>query len=207
MQTLDRAAELLKANPDEVAEKLERLLATHKDMERRLAELDRKSADSDAAELAQAAVDVDGTRLVVARRDIGVDALRSLAQTLKSKLGSGVIVLGAAGEGRANLVGAVTKDLAAKGISARDLLAPGAKLARWWGRRQTGTRHLRRSVRGQDRRSDRGGGEGGSGRARSVSEHSGPNDPRRRSRRATLRCGDRRSRNSFRSATRGRGCA
>jgi alanyl-tRNA synthetase len=128
VQTLDRAAELLKATPDEVAEKLERLLATHKDMERRLAELDRKSADSDAAELAQAAVDVDGTRLVVARRDIGVDALRSLAQTLKSKLGSGVIVLGAAGEGRANLVGAVTKDLAAKGISARDLLAGGAKL-------------------------------------------------------------------------------
>ncbi|HYI44785.1 MAG TPA: DHHA1 domain-containing protein, partial [Actinomycetota bacterium] len=54
--------------------------------------------------------------------------LRSLAQTLKSKLGSGVIVLGAAGEGRANLVGAVTKDLAAKGISARDLLAAGAQL-------------------------------------------------------------------------------
>ncbi|HET7481473.1 MAG TPA: DHHA1 domain-containing protein, partial [Actinomycetota bacterium] len=32
------------------------------------------------------------------------------------------------GQGRANLVGAVTKDLAARGISARDLLAPGAAL-------------------------------------------------------------------------------
>ncbi|MEA2446971.1 MAG: alanyl-tRNA synthetase, partial [Actinomycetota bacterium] len=128
VQTLGRAAELLKATPEDVVEKLERLLATHKDMERRVAELDRKSADSDAASLADGAVDVDGTRLVVARRDIDVDGLRSLAQSLKSKLGSGVIVLGAAGDGRANLVGAVTKDLTAKGISARDLLAPGAKL-------------------------------------------------------------------------------
>jgi alanyl-tRNA synthetase len=62
----------------------------------------------------------------VARRDVGVDALRSLAQTLKGRLGSAVIVLGTAGEGRANLVGAVTKDLTEKGVSARDLLAPGA---------------------------------------------------------------------------------
>jgi len=71
---------------------------------------------------------MDGTRLVVARRDADVDALRSLAQQLKGRLGSAVIVLGTAGEGRANLVGAVSKDLVERGISARDLLAPGAAL-------------------------------------------------------------------------------
>jgi alanyl-tRNA synthetase len=38
------------------------------------------------------------------------------------------VVLGASGEGRANLVGAVTKDLTGRGVSARDLLAPGAEL-------------------------------------------------------------------------------
>jgi alanyl-tRNA synthetase len=111
-----------------VAEKIERLLAQQKDMERRLNELDRKTAESDATALAETAVDVDGTRMVVARRDVGVDALRSLAQTLKSKLGSGVVVLGTGGEGRANLVSAVTKDLTKRGISARDLLAEGAQM-------------------------------------------------------------------------------
>jgi alanyl-tRNA synthetase len=125
---LQRAADALKAPPDEVAERVERLLESHKAMERRLAEIERSSTESDARALAEAAVDVDGTRLVVARRDVGVDALRSLAQTLRGKLGSAVIVLGTAQEGRANLVGAVTKDLAAKGISARELLAPGARL-------------------------------------------------------------------------------
>jgi alanyl-tRNA synthetase len=125
---LERAADLLRANPDEVAERIERLLTTQKEMERRLEELDRRSSESDASSLVENAADVDGSRLVVARRDVGVDALRSLAQRLKSKLGSGVVVLGTADEGRANLVGAVTKDLAERGISARDLLAPGAAL-------------------------------------------------------------------------------
>ena len=125
---LAQVAHMLKAAPDEVAGRVERLLATQKEMERKIAQVEKGSAESDAATLVDSAVDVDGTRLVVARRDVGVDALRSLAQSLKGKLGSGVIVLGTASEGKANLVGAVTKDLAARGISARDLLAPGAAL-------------------------------------------------------------------------------
>jgi alanyl-tRNA synthetase len=125
---LERAADTLKTRPEEVADRVERLVQTQKDMERRLAEIERRSAESDADALAGSAVDVDGTRLVVARRDIGVDGLRALAQTLKGRLGSAVIVLGTGGQGRANLVGAVTKDLVERGISARDLLAPGAGL-------------------------------------------------------------------------------
>jgi alanyl-tRNA synthetase len=126
--TLQRVAESLKTNPDEIEERVEKLLATQKEMERRINEIEKRSAESDAAELAGAAVDVDGARLVVARRDVGVDALRSLAQSLKGRLGSGVVVLGTGGEGRANLVGAVTKDLVERGISARDLLGAGAAL-------------------------------------------------------------------------------
>ncbi|MDP9226516.1 MAG: alanine--tRNA ligase [Actinomycetota bacterium] len=125
---LERAAGILKVNPDEFAERLEKLVGTQKDMERKLATVERRAAEADASDLAAAAVDVDGTRLVAARRDGGVDQLRVLAQLLKSKLGSGVIILGASGEGRANLVGAVTGDLIDRGLSARDLLAPGAAL-------------------------------------------------------------------------------
>ncbi|MBA2273011.1 MAG: alanine--tRNA ligase [Actinobacteria bacterium] len=126
--TLERAAGLLKTSPDEVAERVERLLTTQKDMERRLAEVERAAAAAEAATLAHSAVELDGSRLVVARRDEGVDALRSLAQMLKGRLGSSVIVFGTASSGKANLVGAVSKDLTALGLSARDLLAPGAAL-------------------------------------------------------------------------------
>jgi alanyl-tRNA synthetase len=125
---LERAAEALKTTPDEVADRVERLLATQKNMERRIAEIERADAEREARSLVDSAIDVDGARLVVARRDIGVDSLRALAQSLKSKLASAVVVLGTTGEGKANLVGAVTKDLVDRGISARDLLAPGAQL-------------------------------------------------------------------------------
>ncbi|MGH2786866.1 MAG: alanine--tRNA ligase [Actinomycetota bacterium] len=125
---LERAANALRTSPEEVPDRIERLLATHKEMERKLAEVERRSSDADAGALAESAIDVDGTRLVVARRDVGVDALRALAQALKGKLGSAVIVLGTSGEGRANLVGAVSKDVAERGISARDLLNVGAPL-------------------------------------------------------------------------------
>jgi alanyl-tRNA synthetase len=47
---------------------------------------------------------------------------------LKGKLGSAVVVLGTSQEGRANLVAAVTKDLVERGVSARELLAPGAQM-------------------------------------------------------------------------------
>jgi alanyl-tRNA synthetase len=125
---LERTAEILKVNPDEVADRVERLLVTHKELERKVSESDRAAAVTDASALADASTEVDGTRLVVARRDIGVEGLRSLAQTLKGRLQSAVIVLGTAGEGRANLVGALTKDLLERGLSARELLAPGAAL-------------------------------------------------------------------------------
>jgi alanyl-tRNA synthetase len=127
-QVLERAAAALKSSPEDVAERVEKLLDSHRELERRVADHERRSAETDADVLAGQSADLDGTRLVVARRDVGVDALRSLAQTLKGRLGSAVIVLGTAGEGRANLVGAVTKDLVDRGISARDLLAPGAGL-------------------------------------------------------------------------------
>jgi alanyl-tRNA synthetase len=125
---LEEAADRLKTTPDEVVERLDRLLQQHKEMERRLADIERKEADAEASSLADAAEQVNGSRLVVVRRDEGVDVLRSLAGQLKGRLGSGVVVFGTAGEGRANLVGAVTKDLVARGVSARELLAPGASL-------------------------------------------------------------------------------
>jgi alanyl-tRNA synthetase len=126
VRVLERAAETLKTNPDDVAERVEKLVATQKDLERRIAEIERRSAASDAADLASSAEDVNGTRMVVARRDIGVDALRALAQKLKGELGSAVVLLGTEGENNANLVAGVTKDLVGRGISARDLLAAGA---------------------------------------------------------------------------------
>ena len=125
---LEQAAEMLKTHPDEVAERIERLLATQKELERKISESERKSAEGDAHQLAQDAEDHGGVRLVVARRDAPVDQLRSLAQKLRGTLGSGVVILGTAGESNANIVVGVTKDMIEKGVTARDIIAAGAKV-------------------------------------------------------------------------------
>jgi alanyl-tRNA synthetase len=127
-EQLERAAGLLKSNPDEVADRIERLLATQKEMERRIAEIERSTADSDAETLAAQAADHNGVRVVIARRDVGVDAARQLVQKLKGKLGSSIVLIGTSVDGKANLVAGVTKDLVDKGVTARSLLEPGAAL-------------------------------------------------------------------------------
>ena len=125
---LKRAGDLLRVAPEDVVERVEKLQAAIKEMERRLQEAERKGQDQDAQTLVEGAIELNGSKLVVARRDVGVDALRALAQGLRGRLGSGVIVLGTAAQDRANLVAAATRDLVDKGISARALLGEGAEL-------------------------------------------------------------------------------
>jgi alanyl-tRNA synthetase len=128
LEVLDEAARLLRGTPDDVADRIERLLENQRELEHKLARIERQTAAREAENLAAAAEQVDGVSLVVARRDGEVDVLRSLVQDLKGRLPSAVVVMGAAGQGRANLVAAVSKDVVDRGVSARDVLAPGARL-------------------------------------------------------------------------------
>src|SRR5439155_696035 len=70
---------------------------------------------------------VGSAKLVVLKRDgRSVDELRKLAITLRDRLASAVVALGTALDGKANLVVAVSRDLVQRGVSAQDLVAPGA---------------------------------------------------------------------------------
>ncbi len=83
-----------------------------KRLRRELEQLRMKSAAASTANAAEAAVDVAGVKLLVQRVE-GLDKgqLRSLVDTLRTKLGSGVVVLGMVAEGRVSLITGVTKDL------------------------------------------------------------------------------------------------
>jgi alanyl-tRNA synthetase len=79
-------------------------------------------------EQAKTAPEVAGVKLFTARAD-GLEAaeMRELADILRGALGSGVAVLGRAGEGKASILVAVTKDLTGK-IRAGDLVRTLAKV-------------------------------------------------------------------------------
>jgi len=93
----------------------ERLAHTDDEIKRLRRELDQlklKTAQANMADAAAGAVEVQGIK-VLARRVDGVDKaqMRDLVDQLRAKLGSGIVVLGAAHEGRVTLIAGVTKDL------------------------------------------------------------------------------------------------
>jgi alanyl-tRNA synthetase len=113
----------LQANETDVHAHVETLLQRLKAAERANEELKVRLAAQAADGGDGEAVEVGGVR-VVAREVEGLDAagLRHLADEIKAKLGSGVVVLGTRRDGKAQLIIGVTADLAER-ISAAKLVA------------------------------------------------------------------------------------
>jgi len=128
-QALQEVAGLLKSSPADAAERVRQLLDDRKKLERELADTRRKMAtgggggDSAADDIKEVA----GTKFAGKVLD-GVPAkeLKSLADDLKKKVGSGVVALISTDGGKASLVVGVTEDLTEK-FSAVDLVRAGSE--------------------------------------------------------------------------------
>src|SRR2546425_6212894 len=103
---------LLRAPGEEAAARLEKLLAQQRELEKRIAELQGKLAGGASRDLLADARQVDGIT-VLATRVEGLDekGMGEMLDRVRDRIGSGVVVLGAADEERALLVAGVTKDL------------------------------------------------------------------------------------------------
>jgi len=109
---LREAAELLKIGPLEVPKRLQKLLEEQRALEKQLAELEARLARSRAEDLVKAARQVNGIAVIAGRIDgLDADGLRAVADTLRDRLGSGVVCVGSVVDGKVNLIAAVTKDL------------------------------------------------------------------------------------------------
>jgi alanyl-tRNA synthetase len=121
---LDRAAaELHARDADDVLVRLEKLQEALKLKDRQVAQLERKLATGGGGGSGDEPVDVGGVKLLA--RKIGVadpKVMRDAADTLRDRLGSGVVVLAAERDGKANLLVAVTKDLAGSKVHAGKLV-------------------------------------------------------------------------------------
>ena len=112
-QALDRVLGALNASPDQAVEIVQKLQAETRRLARDVEQLKMKAAlggreggaDDDVRE-------VKGVK-VVARRVSGLEkgALRGLSDSLRDRLGSGVVVLASEADGKVSLVVSVTKDL------------------------------------------------------------------------------------------------
>ena len=120
---VQRAALMLKVRESGLVTALEKLLAERRKQDKEIDALKSKLARSGVGDLAARAREIAGMRVLAARLD---DAdrgqLRSLADALRQKLGSGLVVLGSVTEGRVALVAAATKDVAGKKVHAGEVI-------------------------------------------------------------------------------------
>ena len=109
---LKNVAEVVKAKPGEVADKVRRLLKQQKELERNLQNLQGKISGGRLLDLLETVKTVRGIRVLSARVE-GKDpkGLREMADRLKDRLGSGILLLGAESDGKAMILCSVTPDL------------------------------------------------------------------------------------------------
>ena len=114
-ERLKELAQTLKVAPDALGDRLVQILERSKSLEKELADLKSKVAAASGDELLDQATDVDGIKVLAARLDdVEAKALRDTVDRLKNRLGSAVVVIGGAGDGKVRLAAGISDNLLAR---------------------------------------------------------------------------------------------
>ena len=126
---LESAAAQLKTQADLLPDKIADFIGEHKELQREYQRLQLKLAGMEVDGLLEKASEQSGVPVISAQVSAGnMETLREMADRLKNKMQSGIIVLGAVSEGKVLLVTAVTQDLVKDGYHAGKLIGEVAKL-------------------------------------------------------------------------------
>ena len=118
---------LVKSTPDKLISRLEQLLAEQKETAKELEKLKAKMAGGAADEMLNSKVEIGGVAVLAAEvKDMDGNALRTMGDQLKQKLGSGVVVLASGKDGKVNLMAMATDDVVKKGVHAGNIIKAAA---------------------------------------------------------------------------------
>ncbi len=127
-QVLAQVASQLKVGEDGVLAAVEKMSNTVKQLEKELEGQKRKGALGQLDQLASQVQTIKGVKLIAAEvTGTDKESLRQLVDSLRQKIGSGVVALGTVEDGKVALIAGVTKDLAAK-VHAGKLIQALAKM-------------------------------------------------------------------------------
>ncbi len=127
---LTETAHALKTIPADVVKKAEALQSELKSKEKEIEALQAKLAKDVTGDVLDHKETINGINIVIAQVEApDMNALRSMADLIRDKIGSGVIVLGAVSQDKVNFVAMVTSDLKEKGLHAGNILKETAKIA------------------------------------------------------------------------------
>jgi alanyl-tRNA synthetase len=126
---LKDAASKLKTSPKEVPNRIDSMLVEMKQLQRENESLSAKLGNIEAGSLTSKVKEVNGVQLLAARVQVAdMNSLRNMADDLKQKLGSAVILLGMTDGSKVNLIAAVTDDLIKQGYQAGKLIKEAAAI-------------------------------------------------------------------------------
>ena len=122
-EKLKNAAHLLKATPDNLADKITHLMSENKALQSEVESLKSRMAQDAVGDVMEQVKEVKGVKLLAAEVDgVDMNGLRDLGDQLKEKLGDGVVVLASANEGKVSLMATATEGAMKKGAHAGNLV-------------------------------------------------------------------------------------
>jgi len=129
LDLLAEAAAVLQARPDNLVQRATELTEQLREQQREIERLRSQAARETVEQLLSQVQDVTGVQVLAAQADTdSIERLREIADLLRERLGSAVIVLGTIISEKPNLIAAVTPDLVEKGLHAGKLVSQLAKV-------------------------------------------------------------------------------
>jgi alanyl-tRNA synthetase len=123
-ETLRRLAAIVKSDRGQLEARLKKLVEQQRELEREVETLSARLHAGRSQELLAQVREIAGVKFLAAQLD-GLDGkgLREFSDQLRDRFPAGVVVLGSAADGKANLLVAVSKDLLGR-LSAGELIKP-----------------------------------------------------------------------------------
>ena len=120
---LNEAAKVLKATPDNLAEKIAHLTAENKALHSEVESLKSKLAQDAMGDVMNQVQEIKGVKLLAAAVDgVDMNGLPDLGDQLKEKLGDGVVVLASGNDGKVSLMVTATDAAMKQGAHAGNLI-------------------------------------------------------------------------------------
>ncbi len=114
-KTLNTIGSLLKSDATQAADKVSQLMDKTRQLEKNIEQLQSKLASNQGSDLVSKAVELNGVKVLVSKLEgVEAKALREMQDQLKNKLGSSIVMLAVANDGKVGLIAGVSKDLTSK---------------------------------------------------------------------------------------------
>ncbi|WP_180339329.1 alanine--tRNA ligase [Peptoniphilus catoniae] len=129
-KTRNQSAALLKSSKEEIVNKIEHLTKSLKNYEKEINLLKLQTAKDEISKIINKVRSINSINYVTYKfNGVDLDTLRNLADLVRNKLDSVVVVFATENDGKLNFVCAVSKDLVSKGINAGKIVKGIAKIA------------------------------------------------------------------------------